>query len=329
MQTTGPTLVTKKSVPPSPDAPATSAQRKPAVLSEKEQRLADGMNWYVALWLIVLHVGAVASVFFFSWQAVVLVVLLHWVTGGLGICLGFHRLLTHSSFKTYRPVKWFFAFLGGLAGEGSAIEWVADHRKHHAYSDQEGDPHTPNDGPWWSHAGWLGWKLHGPEKESHLKRWAPDLLKDPVMNWMGALFLPSHFALGFALFGLGWWIGGSYMAWSFVTWGVFLRLVLVLHATWLVNSASHMWGYRNYETTDQSRNNWWVALITYGEGWHNNHHAYPRMANHGHKWWEVDVTYRIILLMKRLGLAWDVVDYKRKSEKLPPVSPTNGASPAA
>ncbi|MGE3776706.1 MAG: fatty acid desaturase, partial [Pirellulaceae bacterium] len=107
---------------------------------------------------------------------------------------------------------------------------------------------------------------------------------------------------------------GTYLAWSLVLWGMFVRLVFVLHSTWFVNSASHMWGYRNYETTDESRNNWWVALLTYGEGWHNNHHAYPRMANHGHRWWEIDLTFRTIRLMQKLGLAWGVVDYKHRNE---------------
>ena len=104
------------------------------------------------------------------------------------------------------------------------------------------------------------------------------------------------------------------MGWSLVIWGMFVRLVTVLHATWFVNSASHMWGYRNYETTDDSRNNWWVAILSYGEGWHNNHHAYPRMAMHGHRWWEFDMTYKAIQAMQLCGLAWDVVDYKSRSE---------------
>jgi stearoyl-CoA desaturase (delta-9 desaturase) len=324
-----PTKVAAKKPLVSPPAEESPARHKPEVLTHKEQRLAAGMNWYVALWLTALHVLAISAFWFFSWQAVALTVVLHWLTGGIGICLGFHRMLTHSSFQTYRPVKWLLAWIGGLAGEGSAIDWVADHRKHHAHSDQEGDPHSPNEGAWWSHAGWLGWKIHGPEKEAHAKRWAPDLLKDPVVQWIDSMFLASQFVVGLTLFGLGWWVGGSYMAWSFLTWGMFVRLVLVLHATWFVNSASHMWGYRNYETTDKSRNNWWVALITYGEGWHNNHHAYPRMANHGHKWWEIDLTYRAILLMQSLGLAWDVVDYKRKSEKLAVSTPDESEKAAA
>ena len=114
---------------------------------------------------------------------------------------------------------------------------------------------------------------------------------------------------------------------SFVVWGVFVRLVFVLHSTWFVNSASHMWGYRNYETTDDSRNNWWVALITYGEGWHNNHHAYPRMAPHGHKWWEIDVTFLTIRVMQAFGLAWDVVDYKRRGDSAGGLARRNRALP--
>jgi fatty-acid desaturase len=135
------------------------------------------------------------------------------------------------------------------------------------------------------------------------------------MRFMGKFFIPSHFMLGGLLYWIGYSIGGTAMACSFLVWGSFVRLVAVMHSTWFVNSASHMFGYRNYETTDDSGNVWWVALVTYGEGWHNNHHAYPRMALHGHKWWEFDMTYMTIRLMKLCGLAWDIVDYKHKNEK--------------
>jgi stearoyl-CoA desaturase (delta-9 desaturase) len=273
--------------------------------------------WGIIFWLGMIHVGALAGLhpWFFSWQAVVLAFVLHWVTGGLGICLGYHRLLTHSSFETYRPIKWLFALIGGLAGEGSAIDWVANHRKHHALSDKPGDPHSPHEGAWWSHVLWLSWSLPGDEQEAHLKKWAPDLLRDKVVCFLGKAFLPLHIVTGLLIMAAGYAVGGWQMAASFVVWGVFVRLTFVLHSTWFVNSASHMWGYRNYETTDDSRNNWWVALITYGEGWHNNHHAYPRMAPHGHKWWEIDLTYGFIRLLRRTGLAWDVVDYKHKNDQ--------------
>jgi stearoyl-CoA desaturase (delta-9 desaturase) len=132
---------------------------------------------------------------------------------------------------------------------------------------------------------------------------------------LDAAFLPINIVFAAALMGLGYAIGGWDLALSWLVWGTCVRMVMVLHSTWLVNSASHMWGYRNYEIKDKSRNNWWVALITYGEGWHNNHHAYPRMANHGHRWWEIDITFRTIRLLQALGLAWNVVDYRNASEK--------------
>jgi fatty-acid desaturase len=268
-------------------------------------------NWANIIWLVILHGGCLAAPFVFTWEAVALTVFLHWLTGGIGICLGFHRMLTHTSFQTYRPVRYAIAFLGGLAGEGSAIDWVANHRKHHALSDQDGDPHSPHDGPWWSHMFWLAWYRGDAYHQQHIKRWAPDLYKDKGMRWIGYLFLPSHFLMAGIIAAAGYAYGGWFMAASLLVWGMFVRLVFVLHATWFVNSASHMWGYRNYETTDDSRNNWWVALITYGEGWHNNHHAYPRMAPHGHRWWEIDTTYMVIRAMRAVGLAWNVVDYKR------------------
>ena len=153
------------------------------------------------------------------------------------------------------------------------IDWVANHRKHHAHSDQEGDPHSPHDGPWWSHIFWLAvWKGPRPTP-STFAAGCPTWPKIRSSAGSAAMFLPSHFVFGLLLMAAGYAYGGWYMAASFLVWGVFVRLVFVLHSTWFVNSASHMWGYRNYETTDDSRNNWWVALLTYGEGWHNNHHA--------------------------------------------------------
>ena len=270
-------------------------------------------NWLVIGWIGMMHVGALLAPLLFSWQGLVLAVALHWLTGGIGICLGFHRMLTHTSFKTSQPLRNFITLLGQLAGEGNAIDWVAAHRKHHALSDQEGDPHSPRDGAWWSHMLWLGHSFVGRSYDAYAKRWAPDLFNDKGMQQMAKLTMPAHFALGLSLFGIGYLFGGAYLGWSLVMWGMFVRFVFVLHCTWFVNSASHMWGYRNYETPDDSRNNWWVAILAYGEGWHNNHHAYPRMAKHGHKWWEFDATFGTIRLLQRLGLVWDVVDYKQRT----------------
>ncbi|MCP4192519.1 MAG: acyl-CoA desaturase [Planctomycetaceae bacterium] len=284
-----------------------------APITERERTTASGPNYPVIFWLVLLHVGALAAPFCFSWQGLVIALALYWLTGSVGVCLGYHRLLTHGAFKTYKPVRWVIASIGGLSGEGSAVDWVANHRKHHAHSDHDGDPHSPRDGAWWSHVFWLGWTIHGEELDAHLKRWAPDLAKDRGMRWLATMFLPIQILSGILLVAAGYLAGGMSLAISFLVWGLFVRLVIVLHATWLVNSASHIWGYRSYETTDDSRNNWLVALLTFGEGWHNNHHAYPRMAKQGHRWWELDPTFAVIRLMQWSGLAWDVVDYKQRS----------------
>ena len=274
-----------------------------------------GLDWPTVIWIGLMHVLAIGAPFFFSWQALVVFLGLSVATGSLGVCMGYHRLLTHGSFQTYKPVRWFLAFLGQLSGEGSAITWVANHRKHHAYSDKDGDPHSPRHGKWWSHMFWfmpnLGQKWH----RELLTRYAPDMMKDRGMVILHKLFLPSHFVLGGLLFVVGYFgtplgMGGEhalYYGLSMLFWGLCLRMVYVMHVTWLINSATHLWGYRNYETTDDSRNLWWVAILSFGEGWHNNHHAYQRVAAQGHKWWEFDSTYWVILLMERLGLAWNVV----------------------
>ncbi len=271
------------------------------------RRWALGIDWPVAFWIGLLHVGALAAPWTFSWSGLAWFVGLGWLTGGIGICLGYHRLFSHASFGVPRGLRWTIAWLGGLAGQGSALQWVANHRKHHALSDHEGDPHSPLDGPWWSHAFWF-LPRHSPESVKSLyRRWAPDLQKDPVIRFLDRTFIYWHLLLGGALFATGTAVGGTSLGWSWVVYGMFARLVYVLHATWLVNSATHLWGYRNYDTSDHSRNLWWVAALTFGEGWHNNHHAHPRMARHGHRWWELDVTYLTICLLEKIGLCRHVV----------------------
>ena len=293
----------------------TERKRKdPSPTTAERRRWANISLWAVG-WLATAHVVVLAAPFTFTWTGLAVMLVLHWVTGSLGICLGYHRLLTHTGMATHNWVRYVFATIGTIAGEGSPLDWVADHRKHHAFSDQEGDPHTPNDGGIWSHVFWLAVHSHNGDRKAYLQRWVPDLYKERGMRILDLLFLPIHIAVGFTLFGIGYWIGGMELATSLLVWGMFVRLVGVLHATWLVNSASHIWGYRNYETTDDSRNNWFVAIVAYGEGWHNNHHAYPRMAKHGHKWWEFDITWQMIRLLRATGLVWDVVDYRTAAEK--------------
>lgn len=254
------------------------------------------LNWPIFLFIIGVHIASVGAFFTFSWKALVLCVALHWITGGLGITLGYHRLLTHRSFKVPKPLEYLLAVFANLACQGGPITWVAAHRLHHMKSDQEGDPHSPLEGFFWAH---MGWCLHNNEtldkNPTEVAKLVPDMIKDPVYVWMNRTHILWTILLSLGLYAWG--------GWPFVIYGIFLRLVLVYHCTWLVNSAAHVWGYQSYKTTDQSRNLWWVALITYGEGWHNNHHAFQYSARHGLKWWESDSTYLTIKVLKRLKLA--------------------------
>jgi stearoyl-CoA desaturase (delta-9 desaturase) len=288
--------------------PHSSKAPKPEVKSRTpRERWAEGVDWPVVAWISLAHAGLVLAPFYFTWKALALCAVLIWLTGSIGVCMGYHRCLTHGSFSTYRPIRWLLALFGQLSGEGSALMWVANHRQHHLFSDKEGDPHSPRDGAWWSHLFWFMPALSRDQFQAHLKRYAPDMAKDRMMQFLHIMFLPTHIVLGVSLLLLGWLGWDWYTGISFVVWGMSVRVVYVFHATWFVNSASHMWGYRNYETSDDSRNLWWVGLLAFGEGWHNNHHAFQRMARQGHRWWELDVTYWMILAMEKCGLVWNVV----------------------
>ena len=241
---------------------------------------------------------AVVALFYTTWQAVAVAVVLHWICIGWGIGLGYHRLHTHRSYKTPKIVEYFFALCATMTLQGGPIFWTAMHRIHHQYSDRTGDPHTPRDGKWWAHMLWtvFGEELHGDTET--LGKYAPDLMKDRYYRVLTRWHWVPLVALGLTLLA----IGG--LPW--LLWGVFLRVVFGLHCTWLVNSATHLWGSRRFDTRDDSRNLFWVALLTFGEGWHNNHHAHPTSARHGMTWREIDLTWMQIRLMSWLGLAWDV-----------------------
>ncbi len=255
------------------------------------------LDWPVVIYLIIIHTGALFVLLpsNFTWWGVGAALFLHWVTGGLGITLGFHRLITHRSFQTPKWLEYFFAFCGALSCQGGVIDWVGLHRQHHQFSDQPLDPHDSNRGFWWSHIGWMCFKNPDPEG---IRRYTRDLNDDPVYEFFDRYFIPMQVVLGLVLFLLG--------GWPLVVWGVFFRLVFVFHCTWLVNSATHLFGYKSHASGDRSTNCWWVALLTYGEGWHNNHHAYQYSARHGLAWWEVDMTWMTIQLLQFLGLATKV-----------------------
>lgn len=274
-------------------------------------------DWIVIVWMVLMHVGFVAAPFFFTWQAGVLALGIHFLCSSCGICIGFHRYLSHRSFKLTAPAEFFFMFCAMMAGQGSPMTWAATHRLHHQRSDKEGDPHSPKDGKWWSHITWL-FLRRPPEAVDRLyKKYIPDLVKRPSMQLYEKIYGPILFLSAPALFGLGYLYGGMAQAVPFLLWGLCFRIVVSYHSTWCVNSATHLWGYVTYKTTDTSKNNWWVALMTYGEGWHNNHHAHPRLARAGHRWWEIDISFWVIRLAQALGQATDVVD------KIPPAGAKN------
>lgn len=255
------------------------------------------LDWTMIIALVIFHIGAVCAFLpgLFSWQGVGVALLLHWITGGLGITLGWHRLLSHRSFQTPKWLEYFLAFCGTLALQGGIIWWVGLHRHHHLHSDEDVDHHDSKKGFLWSHVRWMCFEIPA---ESDIPRFTKDIADDPFYQFLNNYFFPLQVVLGVILYAIG--------GWSFVFWGVFARLVVVYHCTWLVNSATHKFGYRTFETTDNSTNCWWVALTTYGEGWHNNHHAYQYSARHGMKWWELDITWITIQVLQFLGLATKV-----------------------
>ena len=261
---------------------------------ENEQPNERRVNWTIVPVLMLFHIGAAAALFFFSWNAFFVALILYWVTGGLGLGMCYHRLLTHRSYATPKWFEYFLTICGAMALEGGPLLWVAIHRKHHQYADKEGDPHSPRDGKWWSHAGWVLMGNSLRQDAATLKRYVPDLGEDKFHVWLTKYHLAPTVVLGLVLFAIG--------GFRLVLWGTFLRTVVGLHATWIVNSCGHIWGTRRFETRDTSTNNWWVALISFGDGWHNNHHAYPVSARHGMSWYEVDFNWYTICVLKKLGL---------------------------
>jgi fatty-acid desaturase len=249
--------------------------------------------------LVIFHGLAIYAAFWqFSWTNLAAAVFLYWVAVGLGISMGYHRLHTHRGFQTSKTFEYFLAICGTLTLEGGPIFWVATHRRHHQHSDSELDPHSPRVSGFWAHLGWIIFGEAAHNDTARNGRYAPDLAKDPFYRWLTTYHWVPLTTLGFALL----YIGG----WPLVNWAIFLRVVFGLHATWLINSATHMWGSRRFATKDDSRNIWWVALLTFGEGWHNNHHAHPTSARHGLAWYEFDVTWISLKLLRIVGLVWDV-----------------------
>jgi fatty-acid desaturase len=266
-----------------------------------ETRLArhgNKINWYNGTFLVVAHVGTIVSFFFWSWPAVLTMVVLYWISGSLGIGMGFHRLITHRAYKVPKLLEYFLVTCGTLAAQGGPIQWTVTHRIHHAHTDRGDDPHSPRDGGFWAHVGWILRGTSQNHDQATIERYAPDLITDRYYVLLNRFFFVPPILLGVVLLIVG--------GWTVMLWGVFVRLTLVLQSTWLVNSATHLWGRTRFETGDDSRNSWWVALLTFGEGWHNNHHAYPTSARHGFHWYEIDFNWIGIRILQFFRLAHSV-----------------------
>jgi fatty-acid desaturase len=270
-----------------------------------------GLNWTTTIALVALHLGAVAALFMFSWHVFFITVFLYWMTIGLGISMGYHRLHTHRGYKCPVWLEYFFAVCGALTLEGGPIFWVAVHRVHHQKSDQHGDPHSPREGFFWAHMGWIIFGEGNHNNTRMMSKYAPDLAKHRFYRVLNNWHWVPLVVLAAVLLA----IGGL----PLMLWGTCVRVVFGLHSTWLVNSATHMWGGRRFATRDDSRNNWWVAALTFGEGWHNNHHAHPVSIRHGLAWYEIDHSWILVNILKKVGLAWDLkvakIDSKLVAER--------------
>jgi stearoyl-CoA desaturase (Delta-9 desaturase) len=311
-----------------PEPPVVADDIEP-VVNERRDRVITGIVTAVPI-LSLFFVGWQLWDSLLGWNDVFVFLLLYMLTG-LGVTVGFHRLFTHRAFKTSSSVRAVLAILGSAAIEGPIISWVADHRKHHAFSDQLGDPHSPHVGQshGWSgawrglvhaHVGWLFIHSHRGRRE----RYAPDLLADPVVSWVDRTVLV--WALGglLAAFGLGWWFGGTPRAGvTGLLWGGAVRMLMLHHVTYSINSLCHFFGRRRFDTGDESRNLAWLAPLSLGEAWHNNHHAFPTSAAHGLRRREVDFSALVIGMLEWTGVAWDVVRVSPERQA------TKRASPAA
>lgn len=273
---------------------------------EFETPHVERLNWSTVTIVAVFHAFAALSLFFFSWQNLAALLIVNWIAGSWGIGLGYHRLLTHRGFKAPKWLERFLALCGTLGLQSGPIAWVTTHRLHHAFTETDRDPHSPRNGTYWAHMGWIFRGTAQNQPATVVQRYSPDLVRDPFLRFLDKYYYLPIIAVGLVLLAIG--------GWSMLLWGIFMRVVFGWHSTWLVNSATHLWGKRRFETRDDSRNNGLIAAITFGEGWHNNHHAYPRSARHGLTWHEVDPNWIQIRLLEKLGIIRDVYAYDLSDE---------------
>ena len=276
-------------------------------IATAQQRQTGKINWQTAIPIVIFHLLAIAGLFYFSWTNLAVGLVMWWIMGSVGIGLSFHRQLTHRGFQSPNWLKHLLAIFGSMALQGSPNDWVTTHRLHHQFTETEQDPHSPRFGLFFSHIGWVLRGTSQDNSEEIEKRYIPDLLKDKFLVRLSKYWYVPTIVAG-VLLGL---IGG----WSMVLWGIFIPVTFGWHFTWFVNSVTHVWGSRRFSSEDDSTNNWWVALVSFGEGWHNNHHAHPTSAKHGLVWYEIDFNWIQIKILEKLGLVWNVKVFDLKAHQ--------------
>ncbi|MEO7675107.1 MAG: fatty acid desaturase [Pyrinomonadaceae bacterium] len=270
------------------------------------EHVRQTINWKNVAIVTSFHLLAIPAFFTFSWPNLAALLIGNWIVGSLGVGLGWHRLLTHRSFKAPKWLEYVLTTFATMSVQDSPDKWVATHRMHHAFVETEKDPHSTRLGFWWAQIGWVLWGTAQDHDRATLQRYVPDLLKDKGQVLISRYYYVPIIVSAFILFAIG--------GWTMVVWGVFARVVVGWHTTWFVNSLSHIYGSRPHDTTDDSTNNWFVALLTFGEGWHNNHHAFPTSARHGLKWYQFDMNWIAIRLLEKLGLATDIRVFEPEME---------------
>ena len=266
----------------------------------------QNINWKNLSIVTTFHLLAIPALFMFSWENVAAMLVGNWIVGSLGVGLGYHRLLTHRSFKAPKWLEYTLTVFGTMSIQDDAPKWVATHRIHHKFVETERDPHSTRPGFWWAQIGWVLFGTAQDHDGATLKKYVPDLMKDKFHTFLAKYYYVPIIVSAFVLFAIG--------GWSMVFWGVFMRVVVGWHTTWFVNSLSHIYGKKPFATNDDSTNNWLVALLTFGEGWHNNHHAFPTSARHGLKWYQFDLNWLTIRLFKKLGWAKDIRLFNTESK---------------
>jgi sn-1 stearoyl-lipid 9-desaturase len=266
------------------------------------------INWRDLIIITAFHILLIPAIYYFSWQNLAIMLVGNWIVGSLGVGLGYHRLITHRSFAAPKWLEYTLTIFASMSLQNEAYKWVATHRMHHQFCETEKDPHSTRPGFFWAHMGWIFKGDAQDHEEATFKKYVPDLLKDKNHVLIAKYFYVPIVVSAILLFLIG--------GWGMVLWGVVVRTIYGWHTTWFVNSLSHMFGKRRFETSDDSTNNWFVGILTFGEGWHNNHHAFPTSARHGLEWYQFDQNWVTIRIFEKLGWAKKIRVFSEETQQI-------------